>query len=91
MPFTDPTSGWAATCEDCPFTIDEDYGHRVFPRWEFDDTDEGRWTGERWAIAHREANPGHNPTVLHFHRWTMTLDGISPELLAAFGLQPKEN
>lgn len=72
MEFTEPRSGWAAQCEDCPYTIGEDYGQRIYPRWEFDDTDDGRHTAERWAITHRTANPGHSPTVTQFHRWTMT-------------------
>jgi hypothetical protein len=82
---SEPTSGWAAECRDCPFTVGADYGERIYPRWEFDDTDDGRHTGERWAATHRAANPGHNPTVLHFHRWKLTVEGQdwAPALLEA--------
>ncbi|AKF14489.1 hypothetical protein SEA_FLAGSTAFF_52 [Mycobacterium phage FlagStaff] len=83
MEFTEPRSGWAAECEDCPFTIGEDYGQRIYPRWEFDDTDDGRHLAERWAIQHRTANPGHSPTVNQFHRWTMThVEHLDVKLLA---------
>lgn len=71
-------SGWSAECEDCPFEIEPDYGARVYPREEFPDTLEGSWAADRWAIAHREANPGHNPTVRQFMRWTITLPADVP-------------
>ena len=70
--YSNPRSGWAAKCEDCPFTIEPDYGARVFPGEQFERTDEGRHAAERWAIDHRTANPGHSPTVTEFHSWTLT-------------------
>jgi hypothetical protein len=74
MEFKNPRSAWRAKCEDCPFTIGPDYGERVYPFVEdFPDTDAGRWAAERRAIEHREANPGHNPTVLSVTSWTMSV------------------
>ena len=72
MEFKDARSYWRATCEDCPF-ITGDYGERQYPSAEFRDTIEGEHAAERWAIAHREANPGHSPTVNAVTSWTMTV------------------
>lgn len=80
MPAQRP-AGWAAECDDCPGVREPDYGALVYPREEFEATDCGRWAAERWAIAHREANPGHNPTVKQFARTTFTLaENIDPEV-----------
>lgn len=74
-------AGWVAECDDCPGVVEPDYGALVYPREEFVDTDCGRWAAERWAIAHREANPGHSPTVQAFARTTFTLaENIDPEV-----------
>lgn len=82
-------TGWRAECSDCPAVIEPDYGARVFPSEEFEDTDAGRHAAERWAIEHRTANPGHNPTVNPFTRWTMTLvEPIAPAVLEAIFGRP---
>lgn len=70
--------------------IEPDYGARVFPNEEFEATDAGRHAAERWAIEHRTANPGHNPTVNPFTRWTMTIvEPINAELLALIFGRPR--
>lgn len=82
-------AGWRAECDDCPGVIEPDYGARVFPGTEHPDTDPGRWAAERWAIDHRTANPGHNPTVLHFQRMTLDVVDMRPDLLRTlFGGTP---
>lgn len=84
-------TGWRAECSDCQAVIEPDYGARVFPNAEFEDTDCGRWAAERWAIEHRTANAGHNPTVNQFTRWTMTIvEPINAELLALIFGRPAE-
>src|SRR6478735_11716172 len=73
MEFKDARSYWRATCEDCPFVIGRDYGERQYPSAEFPDGPKGSWAADRWAIDHREANPGHSPTVTSVTSWTMTV------------------
>lgn len=74
MEFSNARTYWRAECQDCPYTIGLDYGERQYPSEQFEgNTDEARWAAERWAIAHREANPGHNPTANAVTSWTMTV------------------
>ena len=68
------SSGWKAQCEDCPHVVEPDYGARVFPNEEFEDTDAGKAAAERWTDEHWAANPGHSPTVTLIHRFTLTSD-----------------
>lgn len=67
--FTDPSSGWAAECRDCPHTIGLDYGEPIYPRSESGD----RADVERWAATHVDGHPGHQPKITEFHRWTMSV------------------
>lgn len=79
-----PRSGWSAECEDCPYTIGLDYGQRIYPRAEFDDTDpDARAAAERWADEHRVEHPDHRPRVGSFYRWTMEIVDQHPNLLEA--------
>lgn len=68
----DTVTGWRAECSDCPAVVEPDYGARVFPSEEFEDTDAGKAAADRWSDEHWAANPGHSPTVTLIHRFTMT-------------------
>ncbi|ANU79771.1 hypothetical protein BI023_gp53 [Mycobacterium phage Sneeze] len=81
--YENPRSGWSAECHDCPYTIEPNYGARVWPRSESGD----RGGVERWAAQHVERFPGHRPAIDAFTRWTMTItEQITPAVFVRLWL-----
>jgi predicted RNA-binding Zn-ribbon protein involved in translation (DUF1610 family) len=84
---TAPTSGWSAECQHCDYTIEPDYGARVYPRSESSELADV----EHWANEHAKANPGHQPQIGQFHRFTLDIrEDVRDDVLEAlFGQSPR--
>lgn len=70
-----PRSGWSAECEDCPYTIGLDYGQRIHPRAEFDDTDPDagpRPSAGRTSTASSTLTIGHVSACSTAGRWKLS-------------------
>ena len=71
-------NGWRAECQDCPTTLNTDWGHQEKVHEEF--PTEQHVEAELWGVLHQEAHPGHRVQVKAFCRWEVKADSVDPEI-----------